>query len=76
MRSVLLFLAILMIWPAVGVASSWLVMQDGTGDYTDIQAAVDGCAVGDTVLVGPGRYDEFLVFGASGFCVGSIADLA
>jgi Right handed beta helix region/Secretion system C-terminal sorting domain len=58
MKSLYLILLLLLI-PLTSQATSWLVMQDGTGDYTDIQAAVDGCAVGDTVLVGPGRYETF-----------------
>jgi Right handed beta helix region/Secretion system C-terminal sorting domain len=61
MKSVYLFLLLLLI-PVPASATSWLVMQDGSGDYTEIQAAVDGCSVGDTVLVGPGIYDTFRTY--------------
>lgn len=34
------------------------VRQDGTGNYTTIQACVNAMAAGDTCLVGPGVYPE------------------
>ena len=37
-------------------ARTWRVEKDGSGDTTIIQAALNLCAPGDTVLVGPGRY--------------------
>ncbi|MCB1161975.1 hypothetical protein KDL67_04740, partial [bacterium] len=37
-------------------ALTYVVRLDGSGDFTAIQAAIDACAVGDTVLVGPGSY--------------------
>lgn len=52
-------LLLLLLIPISVSARTWTVMQDGSGDYTDPQAAVDGCAVGDTVLLGPGRYDGY-----------------
>ena len=36
------------------------VAQDGSGDFEDIVAAVAAAAKGDTVLVGPGTYDQGL----------------
>ncbi|NCA87140.1 MAG: hypothetical protein EOM83_16520, partial [Clostridia bacterium] len=36
------------------------VKQDGTGDYTNIQQAIDAAAFNDTVLVWPGTYYENL----------------
>lgn len=39
---------------------SWIVRPDGAGDYSSIQAAVDGASDGDSVLVAPGRYFETL----------------
>lgn len=39
-------------------AQTITVKQDGTGDYTNIQAAVDASSDGDTVLVWPGTYFE------------------
>lgn len=45
-----------------GAARTWRVERDGSGDFTTIQPAVDACAPGDTVLIGPGRYTESSVF--------------
>jgi hypothetical protein len=38
--------------------ATWRVNADGSGDVPTIQAAIDTAAVGDTVLVGPGRYTD------------------
>lgn len=40
-------------------ARTWRVELDGSGDFTDIQPAVDTSAAGDTILIGPGRFDTF-----------------
>jgi len=44
----------------VGVASAGVlrVEQGGSGEYLLIQDAVDAAADGDTILIGPGRYDD------------------
>jgi len=49
---------------AIGVAaplqaSTIRVEKDGSGDYLEIQDALDFASEGDTVLVGPGRYDTY-----------------
>ncbi len=36
--------------------SVWLVRKDGSGDFTDIQDAVNAATTGDTIRVGPGAY--------------------
>ncbi|MCF7920992.1 MAG: T9SS type A sorting domain-containing protein [Candidatus Cloacimonetes bacterium] len=41
-------------------ADIFTVNQDGSGDYTSIQPAIDVAVTGDTVLVSPGRYYENL----------------
>jgi Right handed beta helix region len=38
-------------------AGTWRVELDGTGDFSDIQPAVEASANGDTILIGPGRFD-------------------
>jgi len=40
-------------------AETWTVEKDGSGDFTVIQDALDAAAPGDSVLVGPGRFEEF-----------------
>ncbi len=42
--------------PALG--ATWHVARDGTGEFSVIQAAVDAAASGDTIMIGPGRYNE------------------
>lgn len=39
-------------------ARTWNVRKDGTGDYAVIQDAVDQAAAGDTIKIGPGRFEE------------------
>lgn len=43
---------------ALGQAGVVTVKQDGTGDYTTIQAAINAAVAGDIVDVYPGEYDE------------------
>jgi parallel beta-helix repeat protein len=49
---------------STGVAESatWVVAQDGTGDFYEIARAVRGAVAGDTVLVRPGTYRENIQF--------------
>lgn len=39
-------------------AATWRVERDGSGDFAIIQDAVNAAASGDTIRIGPGRYDE------------------
>ena len=55
-------LLLILAMPALCSARTWRVEQDGSGDFTNIQPAVDASSPRDTVLVGPGRYDQFWVF--------------
>ena len=48
-------------------ARTWRVELDGSGDFTDIQLAVDAAAVGDTIHIGPGRFDTFHPITAPGW---------
>jgi len=43
---------------AVVGARTWYVEKDGSGDYTVIQSAVNAAASGDTIRIGPGRFDD------------------
>ena len=43
----------------MATARTWVVDQQGSGDYTAIQDAANATADGDTILLYPGRYDEY-----------------
>jgi FlgD Ig-like domain/Protein of unknown function (DUF1565) len=49
---------IVIILSMVLCAEVWIVKQDGTGDFSSIQAAIDNAVEGDEILVYPGRYYE------------------
>jgi hypothetical protein len=49
---------VLLILATVAPARTWRVERDGSADYTVIQDAVDVAASGDTILIGPGRFNE------------------
>lgn len=74
MRIVLSMLTLLLIaLPASG--RTWRVEKDGSGDFSVIQDALDAAAFGDTIQVGPGRFDNLHETAAlmSGFQFQSIA---
>jgi len=56
-------------------ARTWSVEKDGSGDFTILQDALDASADGDTILVGPGRFDDFryAITNVSGFEFQSVA---
>ena len=41
-------------------SATWYVERDSSGDFIVIQDAVEAAADGDTISIGPGRYDEFV----------------
>jgi hypothetical protein len=62
MRSMRVFLVATALGAVAATGSwgaTWRVELDGSGDFTDIQPAVDAAAAGDTILIGPGRFDTF-----------------
>jgi hypothetical protein len=44
----------------IKTANTYIVSQDGLGDFTTIQAGVDAAQSGDTLLICPGTYDEIV----------------
>lgn len=55
-RSLCLFLLLSAAFPAA--AATLHVERNGSGDFTVIQAAVNAAASRDTIMIGPGRYNE------------------
>jgi len=55
-------------------ARTWTVEQDGSGDWLTLQPAADAAADGDTILIGPGRYDQFHVspWSPAQYCIVSL----
>ena len=51
-------LILMLVLPCLTFSATLNVKQDGTGDYTLIQAAIEAANNGDTVLVHPGTYVE------------------
>jgi len=58
MRRASILLCLLLL-PVLAWGRTWQVAKDGSGDFTVIQDALDVAAAGDTVLIGPGRYDDW-----------------
>jgi predicted outer membrane repeat protein len=56
--------------PAVTAkADSYLVAQDGSGDFTTIQAAIDAASDGDTIKIRPGTYEGALNLSGKGLTI-------
>ena len=70
-----LIYTILLSLPCLAWGITHSVKQDGSGDYTIIQAALDVCSPGDTVLVYPGRYFENLIIQTNGISLISLEAL-
>lgn len=51
-------LLLLALFGDVADARTWHVRKDDTGDFKIIQDAVDQAAAGDTIKIGPGRFEE------------------
>ena len=74
MRILLLILVVIL--PCIVLATTITVKQDGTGDYTLIQAAIEAANNGDTVLVHPGTYVENINYIGKSISVCSLEAIA
>jgi hypothetical protein len=69
-KSILVSLGVWLSCHALG--DTITVKQDGTGDYTIIQDAIDASSDGDTVLVYPGTYYENINFNGRSITLASL----
>ena len=55
---------IVLLVATVGSAHATLIRVelDGSGDYINIQDAVNVAASGDTLMIGPGRWDQMFTY--------------
>ncbi len=67
MRIAAVVIALIALVPPSAQSATWTVELDGSGDFLDIQPAVDAAADGDTIMIGPGRFDTFRPFTAPGW---------
>ncbi|MDO9578200.1 MAG: FlgD immunoglobulin-like domain containing protein [Candidatus Cloacimonadales bacterium] len=72
MKSKLILLFVLISVNSWLQSTIWHIKQDGTGDFTTIQAGIDVSANSDTVLVYPGTYYENLVILEKYITLGSL----
>ncbi|MEW6747973.1 MAG: hypothetical protein AB1486_35095, partial [Planctomycetota bacterium] len=57
----LLPLFLVLLSPSSAQAATWVVANDGSGDFTELQAAVDAASPGDLILVKDGTYAGALI---------------
>ena len=58
------FAGLIALVPECAQSETWRVEQDGSGDFVTIHDATIACSAGDTIMIGPGRYDDFHPFTA------------
>jgi len=60
--NIAIYLVIMLLTASSVFADTWTVERDGSGDYTVIQDAVNAAASGDTIRIGPGRFNEGQIY--------------
>lgn len=66
-RFTLLMLVLLLLLPAPGWSVKLQVEQDGSGEFSHIMHAVNAASAGDTILIGPGEYRNYISVMPPGF---------
>ena len=61
-RRYAIFVVGILVLPWAADAKTWNVLVDRSGDAPGVQAGIDSAATGDTVLVHPGTYLEWITF--------------
>ncbi len=56
------FVFLLVLTAGFSSASTWRVEKGGSGDFVVVQDAVEAAASGDTILIGPGWFEEYRVY--------------
>ncbi|MFC1572566.1 right-handed parallel beta-helix repeat-containing protein [Candidatus Eisenbacteria bacterium] len=56
MSRIVALLGLMLMVPALGMATTWQVYPDGSGDYATIQDALEYCSNGDIIDLGDGTY--------------------
>ncbi len=72
MKFKLLFLLVLISVNSWLSSTTWHIKQDGTGNFTTIQAGINASADADTVLVYPGTYYENIIYMGKNITVASL----
>ncbi len=58
-RTIVFLVSLLVLMAGLSSASTWRVEKGGSGDFVVVQDAVDAAASGDTILIGPGWFEEY-----------------
>lgn len=76
MKKSILFLIVILYFTVKLFSSSYTVKQDGTGDFTSIQAAINASTNGSTIIVYPGRYYENVNFSGKNIYLSSLYSMS
>jgi hypothetical protein len=72
MKSKIFFLCVFAIFAVNSFSTTYHIKQDGTGDFTTIQAGINASVNADTILVYPGMYVENINYNGKNITVASL----